>query len=301
MIVCYNLTSSISEYPDKSLLTKFTIYLRGALGYCIKDVNKELYYYCFKPKRSKFRGYLLKKLRYIPKPIIITPPIIFNDKINFKVRVFGSLIYYEKDIIDALSKLSERDLHGVKLRILSIEYLNEMFNISSKIFNGKYERKDSKKFVITDKDIKDFSKKIINMSKDYIEFSIESKTPIMIVKDGINVIEKRCLNLSNLIAYGCRRRSLLSYFYGKGLYYTAEEVNSMIDYANKNSEVLRFESKESDIKLKGRKGFYYVNVSFKVKIDDSIAVKIIELLKFCEFMGIGKMVSFGMGQYELKF
>ncbi|MCS6768190.1 MAG: CRISPR system precrRNA processing endoribonuclease RAMP protein Cas6 [Candidatus Nitrosocaldus sp.] len=110
------------------------------------------------------------------------------------------------------------------------------------------------------------------------------------------------VRLSDIVAYAARRRSLLEYFYGTNrMYYTAEEVKRLMEFVDTNAVIHKAEFKEVDITIKDKRGFCKGHIEFSfadVNAVESMS-KVIELLTFAMFSGIGKMTVFGMGQLKI--
>lgn len=297
LIICYKINVTI-ERPHPRLLERSQLALRGALGYSLRSTNEDLFRYIFKPARSFFRGFALRKLRSIPKPLIISP--LYKDDSNyyFIIRIFGKAIYYTDGIVHALISLGERTLYGSKIHVNSIDLINEIGNKVVNIYDGKVNDFNIQEYIIKDDDIKEFAKHMVKSNSIIVDLNFI--TPLSILRNGKNVIEDDSLNLADIVAYAARRRSLLSYFYlNNKMYYTPDYVNQLKEWCNNNSSVIERKFIPINISIKGKRGFYKGNITFNINNDNTLAIDVVDLLKFSEFVGIGKSSAFGMGQYKL--
>lgn len=290
MLKLYSIKCDITNY-DKRSIDNFTLLLRGALGYSIKEVSDELFRFVFKPKRRMFKDYMLRKLRSIPKPITITPPIIYPyNKIEFSIILFGNTIYYEDYIIEAIIGLEKRSIGALKVKVDSISACNTFDSIRLELYNkGIKSKYNAKECIISDEQIYDYSKKVADICK---QLRLEFITPTLIISNDDR------LKASTIIKYAMRRRTLLNYFYGNGFYYISDKVLEVADWVDNNTDI---ELKLVNINrvLKGMRGFFIgsISLSFTNKSDEMVYA--IDALKFSEFMGIGKATAFGMGRYVM--
>lgn len=303
----YDVIAKISGSIDDRLISVAQIAIRGALGYSIMDVSRELYYYVFKPKRGRFRGIMLRKLHEIPKSYIITPiSIIDNNTIRFGLRILGNAIYYEEQLVNALIRLEGRNLYNIHIdSVEKIECINEIGGFTSIIYDkgtGLFRASDIR-LAVSDKDIKDAALKYsMIVSNRGHRLIITTVTPLLLLRNGINVVKENKVKLSDIVAYAARRRSLLEYFYGsRRLYYTPEDVKSMMEFIDSNTQIHRSAFEEVDIKVKDKRGFCRGLIEFSFTYRDNYIARIIELLMFVRFIGIGKMTVFGFGQLALSF
>ncbi|MEM3092362.1 MAG: CRISPR system precrRNA processing endoribonuclease RAMP protein Cas6 [Candidatus Nitrosocaldus sp.] len=296
---------------NERFLSTAQIAVRGALGYCIMEVSKELYYYAFKPKRERFRGIMLRKLSKVPKPYIITPiTLIDKDTIRFGLRILGNVIYYEEQLVNALARLEGRSLYNVKIEsIEEIACTKEISRLMVLLYDKGQAvfRSSDMSLAITDKEIHDIAMEYLNIirrgcnNSSSVKLTIKTVTPILLLRDGINILRENKLRLSDIVAYATRRRSLLEYFYGnKRLYYTAEEVRDLMEFVDTNAIIHNMKVDEMDIKVKDKRGFCkgFIEFSFIGGDEEKIA-KVIELIILAGFIGIGKMTVFGFGQLQL--
>ncbi|MEM4207622.1 MAG: CRISPR system precrRNA processing endoribonuclease RAMP protein Cas6 [Candidatus Nitrosocaldus sp.] len=275
------------------------------------EVSKELYYYAFKPKRERFRGIMLRKLSKVPKPYIITPiTLIDKDTIRFGLRILGNVIYYEEQLVNALARLEGRSLYNVKIEsIEEIACTKEISRLMVLLYDKGQAvfRSSDMSLAITDKEIHDIAMEYLNIirrgcnNSSSVKLTIKTVTPILLLRDGINILRENKLRLSDIVAYATRRRSLLEYFYGnKRLYYTAEEVRDLMEFVDTNAIIHNMKVDEMDIKVKDKRGFCkgFIEFSFIGGDEEKIA-KVIELIILAGFIGIGKMTVFGFGQLQL--
>lgn len=303
----YDVIAKIGGNIDDKLVSLAQIAIRGALGYSIMDVSRELYYYVFKPKRGRFRGIMLRKLHEIPKPYIITPlSVIDGNTIRFGLRILGNAIYYERQLADALARLEGRHLYNIPIESVErIECINEMRRLVTTIYDkstGEFSSSDII-FAVSDKDIRDAALKYSRIvGENGYRVIITTVTPMLLLRNGINILKENRVKLSDIVAYAARRRSLLEYFYGsRRLYYTPEDVKSMMEFVDNNTKIHRSAFEEVDIKVKDKKGFCNGSIEFSFTTNDDRITKIIELLMLGRFIGVGKMTVFGFGQLTLSF
>ncbi|MEM4400105.1 MAG: CRISPR system precrRNA processing endoribonuclease RAMP protein Cas6 [Candidatus Nitrosocaldus sp.] len=297
---------------NERFLSTAQIAIRGALGYCIMEVSKELYYYAFKPRRERFRGIMLRRLSKVPKPYIITPITLTDiDTIRFGVRILGNVIYYEEQLVNALARLEGRSLYNVQVKsVEEITCTKEISRLTLILYDksrGVFRSSDMS-LAVTDQDIHNMAMEHLNMirrngkdNNSTLKLTISTLTPILLLRDGLNILRENKLKLSDIVAYTARRRSLIEYFYGsRRLYYTAEEVKELMEFVDTNTMIHNIKVEEVDIRIKDKRGFCkgFIEFSFTNKDEEHI-IKVIELLILAGFIGIGKMTTFGFGQLAL--
>ncbi|MEM2775558.1 MAG: CRISPR system precrRNA processing endoribonuclease RAMP protein Cas6 [Candidatus Nitrosocaldus sp.] len=254
---------------------------------------------------------MLRKLSKVPKPYIITPiTLIDKDTIRFGLRILGNVIYYEEQLVNALARLEGRSLYNVKIEsIEEIACTKEISRLMVLLYDKGQAvfRSSDMSLAITDKEIHDIAMEYLNIirrgcnNSSSVKLTIKTVTPILLLRDGINILRENKLRLSDIVAYATRRRSLLEYFYGnKRLYYTAEEVRDLMEFVDTNAIIHNMKVDEMDIKVKDKRGFCkgFIEFSFIGGDEEKIA-KVIELIILAGFIGIGKMTVFGFGQLQL--
>lgn len=300
MIICYRVNITLDRVYAR-LLERSQLAIRGALGYSLKDVNGELFKYVFKPRRSMFRGFALRKLSGMPKPLVVSPLYKEDNNYYFKVRIFGKAVYYKTDILNALIALERRLLYDSKIRVNYIDIINELGNKVVNVYDGKINYYDIEEYIIKDTDIRAYAESLVgNINNSILRLAVDFITPVLIIRNGENVIKDNTLNLADIVVYAARRRSLLSYLYlNNRMYYTPEFITHLKEWCYNNSSILTQRFTPSGISIKGKRVFYKGNIVFNINNDKNKVIDIIDLLKFSEFVGIGKSSAFGMGQYKI--
>ncbi|MEM3028398.1 MAG: CRISPR system precrRNA processing endoribonuclease RAMP protein Cas6 [Candidatus Bathyarchaeia archaeon] len=299
----------------------FPYHLRGAFGYALKDVccrRKDQracamlhcdsvfdcpFPFIFKPMRAIFHGRpMLRKLRYVPRPFIFTPLLSRREFLSFCLRIFGTAIKYETDIIRALAGLKNRSFYKgkVRLKIREIAIVKDLMGFRATLYSsdGYFAKYPLETGILHDGEIEDWAKRNVCILGRGGGITLEFLTPVSFPRMDEG---KGCIAPSDLVRYGARRRSLLNYFYKGRFFYDADEVMELMKWTDSRAEVIDQRLRPIPMAVKGRTGFYEGRISFRLAEDGEMAWKVLDLLKFGEYMGIGKMTAFGFGQYSLKF
>jgi hypothetical protein len=320
MLKNYRIVCKILGNTSPKFFHRFTIYLRGAFGYALKSsscrfnpdtpcLKCKLKFSCpfiliFKPPRKLFHGrFLMQKIKYVPRPYVFTPALKINtDKLCFYLRIYGGILHFEPIIIRAIKGLEERSfLNGsIKLKVERIEAVNELKELNLTLFTDEkgFIESSTEKAVILSEDIKSWAKEHARLPNFQLQVNLASPTKIL--RDGKNIFETKDVKLSDFVRYLARRRSLLSYFYLGKIFYDVKDVRKLMKWSDENTAATIQDLKKTNISIKRSAKFYIGKILFNFKNAGTEAEEILDLMKFGEYMGVGEMTAFGMGQYNLK-
>jgi len=264
---------------------------------CYNCINKYICIYSqiFKtpnPLNSK----IFSKIKYIPHPFIIEPPLEIdklyskNDEIKFKLILFGNIINFYNYFIIAFEELGKNGIGKGKGHFKLKEVIDE---INNSILIG-----ENKNSFLPD------SPNLLPLSNLYDEFlsqinlneiKLNFITPTRILYNG-KLIDDLPFHIfiKNLI----RRIWLILYFHHKidlPLNYN-ELIDSSLNVDIKNNNLYWYDweryssTQNTKIKLGGFKGVITYTGDLEI---------FIPLIFIGSYIHIGKQTSFGLGKYEI--
>ncbi|MCS7145839.1 MAG: CRISPR system precrRNA processing endoribonuclease RAMP protein Cas6 [Aigarchaeota archaeon] len=135
-----------------------------------------------------------------------------------------------------------------------------------------------------------------------VECTIEFLTPFRFTRDGRDVTTRN-LRPSDLVRYAARRVFILDYLYysaGRALPFrmTPDLVSRLKDWADSTVKTENSLA-EVHIRLKEGKNYLVGKIRLEVPVAGGEPLVVFFLLKLCEYLGLGKYTTYGMGQYTL--
>lgn len=289
--------------------------LRGLFGASFKkiicsDYNKECkkcllkdscaYSYIFEttvPQNSK----IMKKYEHIPKPFVLSPPIIKGGIIQeksiqaFNMTIIGRAIDFLPYFIYTLISLGKNGIGKDRSRFI-IDNIKLINGISSNkiIYNDGDEKIN---FSRSDID-KDFIINKTNPFNNKDQISLNFLTPLKIVYNE-NYLQPEDLDFHNIIRVLLRRVYLLSIFHTKAQLNI--DFSNLINKAEKIKKetaelywynIRRHSSRQKKfLNIGGIKGYALFKGDFQ---------SFLQYLILGSYLNIGKGTTFGLGKYSIK-
>jgi len=289
--------------------------LRGALGHnfrktvctrpsceCMSCVLKTVCPYACAFESSGFPGAsMLGKYLSVPQPFILEPPVdgkIYyskGDHFNFKVILIGKAIQYIPYFIHAFRESGHTGLGNNregKYYLDSVMNYNFLLSKWSVIYNGQSRSVKSPEYIIRVANINE----VIQFWEKIPEVTLTFLTPTRIKyrEKLVDYLEFHIFmrsflrRLSAVFYFHCGEELLLDY---RGLVEQAKSVDMVFSDLYWEDVTCYSSRQKESLKLGGFKG----TVKFEGNLSDFIV-----FIMLGQYVHLGKGVTYGLGQYEVK-